>query len=287
MINNIAKLLQGLFGKKKAETVKPVLANPTVQPPLTIDLTPKVEKQFEVLSSTIKIPDGWSNKPINREKFYNAYRKKFGKLAEPTVKTLEAIIDVFNDKPIPTVKPIEKYAYMLATVRAEVGPKMVPIVENMNYTAKRIMQVWPSRFKTLASAQPYANNPEKLGNYVYGNRLGNGPVSSGDGYRYRGRGIGAQFTGRVNYEKFSKLMGIDLINYPQLAMDEKIGAQILKKGCLEGLFTGVGLDKYINERKTDYVNARRVVNADVPRMGQRIANDAVKFESILREAWEK
>lgn len=223
---------------------------------------------------------------INKAKFYTEYRKTFGSIQQPTVDTLEAILDVFN-KNTGITRAIEKYAYMLATVRHEVGSKMIPIVENMNYTAKRIMQVWPSRFKTLASAQPYANNPAKLGNNVYANRLGNGPPESGDGYKYRGRGIGAQFTGRVNYEKFSKLFGVDFVNNPELAMDLKLGAEILYKGSIEGLFTGVSLGNYINQSKTDYVNARRVINADVARNGQSIANDAIKFERILRNSIDK
>lgn len=220
---------------------------------------------------------------INRKQFYDEYRKTFGSFKEDTLKTLEAILDVF-EKNKPTPKVLEKYAYMLATVRHEVGPRMIPIVENMNYSARRMMQVWPSRFPTLASAQPYANNPEKLGNNVYANRLGNGPPSSGDGFRYRGRGIGAQFTGRVNYEKFSKLFGVDFINNPDLAMDVNLGAEILYKGSIEGLFTGVGLGRYINDKQTDFVNARRVINADVARNGASIARDAERFLNILRKS---
>lgn len=82
-------------------------------------------------------------------------------------------------------------AYVLATVYAEVGSAFVPVRENLNYTsASRIRAVWPSRFPTNASAQPYVRNPEKLANNVYANRLGNGNAASGDGYRYRGAGLG-------------------------------------------------------------------------------------------------
>lgn len=220
---------------------------------------------------------------INRQVFYDEYRKVFGSLKQSNVDCLEAIFDVF-DTNSSMLRDIEKKAYMLATVRHEVGADMIPIVENMNYSAKRMMQVWPSRFKTLAAAQPYAHNPEKLGNNVYANRLGNGPPESGDGYRYRGRGIGAQFTGRVNYEKFGRLFDVDLVGNPELAVDLNLGARILYKGSIEGLFTGVGLDKYINTAKVDYVNARRVVNADTGRVGASIAKDAEKFEKILRKA---
>jgi putative chitinase len=218
---------------------------------------------------------------IDKSKFYDAYRKQFGSLKQSTVDTLEAIIDVFNQN-ASVDRDIEKKAYMLATVRHECGPDMKPIVENMNYTsAARIAQVWPTRF-TVASAKAYVRQPEKLGNTVYANRLGNGNYASGDGYRYRGRGIGAQFTGRVNYEKFSKLFNVDLVNKPELALDLNLGAKILYKGCTEGLFTGVSLSNYIKASGVDYKNARRVVNADVGLNGTRIANEAKKFEKILQ-----
>lgn len=221
---------------------------------------------------------------INREKFYNLYRKYFeSELSQETVDTIEAILNEF-DKSTETVRKAEKMAYMMATVRHEVGAKMIPIVENMNYSASRIKQVWPSRFKSVAEAQPYAHNPAKLGNKVYANRLGNGGPETGDGYRYRGRGVGAQFTGRVNYERFSKLFNVDLINNPELAMDRELGAKILYKGSMEGLFTGKGLSDYITKNNVDYVNARRVINADVARNGSKIARDAKKFEDIFKQS---
>ncbi len=223
---------------------------------------------------------------IDKKQFYHNYRKEFGAVKQSVVDCCDAIIDEFN-RHQEKDRDIEKKAYMLATVRHEVGPDMIPIVENMNYTAKRITEVWPSRFKTIKEAEPYAHNPEKLGNNVYGNRLGNGAPSTGDGYRYRGRGIGAQFTGKVNYQKFSRLFGVDLVNNPELAVDLNLGAKILYKGSIEGLFTGVALSKYINKDKVDYVNARRVINADVGRNGARIAQDAKKFERVLRGSQTK
>lgn len=70
------------------------------------------------------------------------------------------------------------------------------VEENLRYSAKRLTEVWPGRFPTLAAAQPFANNPQALANKVYGGRLGNN--RSGDGWRYRGRGM-MQTTGRSNY----------------------------------------------------------------------------------------
>lgn len=79
-------------------------------------------------------------------------------------------------------------------------------VENMNYSAKRLTQVWPSRFPTLASAQPYADNPQALANKVYANRMGNGSAASGDGWNFRGGG-GLHHTGRAEYDRIQKTHG--------------------------------------------------------------------------------
>ena len=78
--------------------------------------------------------------------------------------------------------------------------------ENLNYSAERLNQVFPRYFPTLESAEPYSRNPEKIANKIYGGRMGNGPESSGDGYRYRGRGA-IQLTGHDNYQAFAESIG--------------------------------------------------------------------------------
>ena len=66
------------------------------------------------------------------------------------------------------------------------------------YNEKRLMSIWPHKFPTLLSTQPYIQNPEALMNYVYAGVLGNGPTESRDGTLYRGGGL-IQITGRANY----------------------------------------------------------------------------------------
>lgn len=85
--------------------------------------------------------------------------------------------------------------------------------EGSNYSAERLMAVWPNRFPTLESAKPYARNGAVLANKVYGGRMGN--VQPGDGFRYRGRGL-IMVTGRDNYRALGKLMGLDLEASPDL-----------------------------------------------------------------------
>ncbi len=81
--------------------------------------------------------------------------------------------------------------------------------ENLNYSAEGLNKTFKKYFPTLADATPYARNPEKIANKVYANRMGNGPESSGDGYKFRGRGA-IQLTGHDNYTKFAESVGIDI-----------------------------------------------------------------------------
>ena len=89
--------------------------------------------------------------------------------------------------------------------------------ENLNYTAPRLVAVWPKRFPTLSSAAPFAGNPQKLANKVYADRLGNGPETSGDGFLFRGRSL-LQLTGRANYRAAGVALGLDLEGNPDLLL---------------------------------------------------------------------
>jgi putative chitinase len=94
------------------------------------------------------------------------------------------------------------------------------ITENLNYSVAGLMNSWPKRFPTAAIAQQYARNPEKLANFVYALRLGNGDAESGDGWRYRGRGL-IQLTGRGNYRAAGTALGVALEDNPdQLAQPD-------------------------------------------------------------------
>jgi putative chitinase len=107
-------------------------------------------------------------------------------------------------------------AHVMAQISHECGAGH-DVVENLNYTAARMMQVWPSRFPTMASAAPYAGNPRALANKVYNGRMGNA-AGSDDGWTFRGRGA-AQTTGREGYARLAKATGLDLVHFPDLVND--------------------------------------------------------------------
>lgn len=85
--------------------------------------------------------------------------------------------------------------------------------ENLNYSAKGLNGIFKKYFPTEAAAAAYARNPQKIANKVYGNRMGNGPESSGEGYKFRGRGY-IQLTGKENYTAFGKAIGEDILSNP-------------------------------------------------------------------------
>jgi putative chitinase len=81
--------------------------------------------------------------------------------------------------------------------------------ENLNYSADGLHKVFPKRFPTVESAQPYNRQPEKIANKIYSDRMGNGDEASGEGYKFRGRGA-IQLTGKDNYSRFAESIGKDL-----------------------------------------------------------------------------
>lgn len=87
--------------------------------------------------------------------------------------------------------------------------------ENLNYSAKGLAGIFKKYFPTLESALPYERKPEKIASKVYGGRMGNGPESSGEGYKFRGRGY-IQLTGKENYTAFGKAIGEDILSNPDV-----------------------------------------------------------------------
>jgi putative chitinase len=95
-------------------------------------------------------------------------------------------------------------------------------VENLNYSAQRLLAVWPRQFTSLEQAAQYEKNPEKIANLVYASRGGN--VEPGDGYKFRARGY-LQTFGRAAYARLSQKLGVDLVSNPDLLVEAQLNAR--------------------------------------------------------------
>ena len=106
-----------------------------------------------------------------------------------------------------TANPARLAGFLAQTAHESGG--FTAIKENLNYSAKGLMGIFKKYFPTEELAKQYERKPEKIANRVYGNRMGNGPEESGDGYKFCGRGL-IQLTGKQNYTKLAEDLGISI-----------------------------------------------------------------------------
>lgn len=167
---------------------------------------------------------------MNRSSFYNTIRKPLfkGSLNQSQVDGLERILDYAECTGVSDKRYL---AYILATVYHEGDKTMQPIEEYGKGRGK------PYGRKIKYSGKPYTS-PDKI---------------------YFGRGD-VQLTWYENYELFSKRLSIPLLDNPELMLNPSISVQVLFDGMINGLFTGVGLKRYFTATKTDWFNARRIIN---------------------------
>jgi putative chitinase len=219
---------------------------------------------------------------MNRAAFYAHLRRRnsgvFGtSLSQKQVEGIEAILDEGGRLPLSWL------AYALGTAYGETGGRMQPITENMNYRAARIPQVFrPARLKGRAPEE-LAGNPQLLANVVYGGMLGNDKW--GDGWKYRGHGL-VQLTGKDNFRKFGRRIGVDLVAHPENALDLSIAAQALIAGIEDGLYTGKAARDYLPAEgpapRMAMQNARRIINGTFE--AAKYAGYAMAFQSALEAA---
>ncbi len=95
--------------------------------------------------------------------------------------------------------------------------------ESFAYSQQRLLQVFRKYFPSPAIAAEYVGKPEAIANKVYANRMGNGNIASGDGWRYRGRGL-KQLTGKWNYQQCASDLNIDIVENPDLLLQPDYAA---------------------------------------------------------------
>jgi putative chitinase len=132
-------------------------------------------------------------------------------------KFVEGLNETFEHFEIDTPK---RMAMFIAQTAHESG-NFAATQENLNYSAKGLTGTFKKYFPTEESAVPYSRKPEKIANKVYGGRMGNGPESSGDGYKYRGRGV-IQLTGKDNYTACGKALDLDLLTDPDCVAENPV-----------------------------------------------------------------
>lgn len=118
-------------------------------------------------------------------------------------------------------------SYEIASFVAQIAHEsndLTHLEERLSYSAERLMVVWPRRFPSYEIAQKYERNPERLANFVYANRMGNGSELSGDGWRWRGRGP-TMLTGHDNHAACGDDIGEDLLNHPELLLTPYVGTR--------------------------------------------------------------
>ena len=123
---------------------------------------------------------------------------------------LLCLLQIMNEFSINT--PLRVAAFIAQTAHESSG--YTTFIENLNYSAQRLLQVFPHKF-TQAIAINYDRQSQKIANYIYANKIGNGDEASDDGWRYKGRGV-IQVTGRSNYKACGTELGLDLIAFPEL-----------------------------------------------------------------------
>jgi len=118
--------------------------------------------------------------------------------------------------------------------------------ENLNYSASGLKGIFGKYFKEAGLAEAYQRNPQKIASRVYGGRMGNGPESTGDGYKFRGRGY-IQLTGKDNYTAFGKAINEDMTANP-----DKVASHYALLSAA-WFFNKNGLHKIADQGSTDAV----------------------------------
>ncbi len=180
---------------------------------------------------------------IRRPVFFKAVRTSLfdGRLNQKQVDGLTLILARWDGQ---TAGHDDRWlAYMLATAHHETGRTMQPVRETFATTDDRAIALLDAawrRGKLLSVSVPYWRRDE-------------------EGRSWLGRGL-VQLTHRANYERMSRITGIDLVDHPERAMEPDVAVDILFRGMETGAFTGRKLADYFSPTRQDWTGARRIIN---------------------------
>lgn len=204
---------------------------------------------------------------MNNSTFFEVAKKSLfnGKLSDEQVKGITALLTVWMARGTSDVRHL---AYVLATAYHETGTRMIPVREGQGqrklWSDKQARRAVALLFKAKKISRNYAL-PGSYGNSFYG------------------RGL-AQITHESNYKRLSPFIGVDLVRYPDKALEMETAAVILIEASIKGVslkgdFTAFSLEDFIYGKVCDYVGARKVINGKDK--AELIATYAIKFEAAL------
>lgn len=182
---------------------------------------------------------------------------------------IDAINETFERFEINTP---ERQANFLGQCAHESGGFAV-LKENLNYKQEALCKVWPKRFPSIDDAEPYHKQPEKIANKVYASRMGNGDEASGDGWKYRGRGL-IQLTGHDNYKACGEALGVDLLANPDLVSTPQYAA--LSAGWF---WDKNHLNKYADE--SDVQGLTKKINGGTHGIEDRVARTQQAIDVLM------
>lgn len=203
---------------------------------------------------------------IDRRIFFDAVRPSLfgGALSRSQVSGCEVILDRATGRHSGFFDP-RMLAYMLATVHHETGATFEPVRETRARTDEEAVARLERAYR--AGRLPTVSKP-------YWRR-------DADGRSYYGRGF-VQLTHRDNYERMGRVVGLNLVAEPDLAMKPDVAARILICGMQEGLFTGARLVDFFSGQKADWTGARKIINGRD--RAKLIAGLAIRYDAAIRIA---
>jgi putative chitinase len=172
------------------------------------------------------------------------------------------------------INTTERISAFIAECSVE-SANFTTLKENLNYSGDALFRIWKSHFPTMEIANEYARKPELIANRAYANRMGNGGEETGDGWKFRGKGL-IQLTGKNNHMAFAEYANMDIDDVGEYLLTTDGATQsacwFWKKNKLNSYLEKQGIDKVsrvINggdhgliERRTKYQFALHIVNCN-------------------------